>query len=661
MKKTLAFLLAAVMLLGAVGCTTDGGGNTDTTAAQQTTSGGSSTTAAQQTTAAPSSNAVKDWVTYRTVANEFETWNPQWSQSAKELDYIVNMVEGLLSNNNYGQLIPAAAESWGTDDGGLTWTFTLRDGLKWVDYQGNEKADVVAEDWLWGLEWVLNYHKNNANNISMPTEMIKGAQEYYDYTKDLDEAAGKALGLDTFLDMVGIESPDAKTVIYTAVDQLPYFDTLACYNCLYPVSGQLLDELGVEGYVAVQYNTLWYSGPYRATTYVQNNEKVFTKNESYWNQDIISFDTVTVKMVESSDVAFQMYTNGELDNVDLTEANLTTIYNNPSHQFHDYLVEARPTKYSYQIHFVYSTNQEDGTEDVQWNTAIANTAFRLAWYYGLDTATYLRRINAINPVKCDNYAYSARNLAFTSDGTDYTDLVIERLGITPSTDVIARLDSAKFAQYKQQAIDELTAKGISLPIEADYYIQASNQTSLDSATVLKQTIEDSLGSDFVVMNIKTYITNMTNEVRTPKLASFFINGWGADYGDPLNFVSQELYGLDNAYYSISYSKINDATDPDLIATYQEFTRLTLEADKIKDDTDKRYNAFADAEAYMISNALTIPIYYNITWELTKVNDYSKIYAPYGIQNNKWVNWVTNADGYTTEDYAAFEAAYNAGK
>jgi oligopeptide transport system substrate-binding protein len=75
--------------------------------------------------------------------------------------------------------------------------------------------------------------------------------------------------------------------------------------------------------------------------------------------------------------------------------------------------------------------------------------------------------------------------------------------------------------------------------------------------------------------------------------------------------------------------------------------------------DARYEAFAEAEAYLIQHALVIPLYRDIEWELTCVNDYSKINAPYGIQNNRYLNWETNEAGYTTEDYEAFAAAYNA--
>ena len=67
---------------------------------------------------------------------------------------------------------------------------------------------------------------------------------------------------------------------------------------------------------------------------------------------------------------------------------------------------------------------------------------------------------------------------------------------------------------------------------------------------------DCLGDDFIKLNVKTYVTNQTAEVVDPQLQSFVINGWGADYGDPQNFLGQETYGEDSAYYSVHYSNIN---------------------------------------------------------------------------------------------------------
>jgi oligopeptide transport system substrate-binding protein len=247
-----------------------------------------------------------------------------------------------------------------------------------------------------------------------------------------------------------------------------------------------------------------------------------------------------------------------------------------------------------------------------------------------------------------------KGLVKLSDGTDYVEVVEEKLGVAETNgETPVRLDADKAQEYKQQAIEELTAEGVTFPVEADFYVASGNQTQLDNATVLKQAISDSLGDDFVVLNIKTYVSNQRTEVAQPRLHSFTFGGWGADYGDPQNYLWQETYGTDGAYYSNTYSNINDATDEELIRTYQEFTELVEAANAIVDDSDARYNAYAEAEAYFLENALTIPAYYDVQWQLTHINDYTKMYAMFGCQNFKYKNWETSVDAYTTEQYEAF--------
>ena len=87
--------------------------------------------------------------------------------------------------------------------------------------------------------------------------------------------------------------------------------------------------------------------------------------------------------------------------------------------------------------------------------------------------------------------------------------------------------------------------------------------------------------------------------------------------------------------------------------------MVEKADAITDNMDNRYEAYAEAEAYMIENVLSLPLYYNIHWQLTHVNDYSKIYSLYGIVSGyRYVNFETSKEPYTTEQYEAFEAAAN---
>ena len=599
------------------------------------------------------------------INRELETFNILYSQRGEDSENLTNLVDGLLSADPQGKLVPAIAESWETTDGGETWTFHLRDGVKWVNMNGEEMADCNAKDFAAGLEWILNFHKNDSANTSMLIEMLSGAKEYYDYTKTLSTEEAYALNAEDgskFREMVGFETPDDLTVVYHCLAKKPYFDSLATYNCLYPGPKELLDEMGPEAYKAINNETMWYNGCYTMTEYLQGNEKIFTRNPLYWDKDCTLFDNVTFKMIESGDIGYQLYENGEVDYVGLGEARVNTIAKNPNDPLYNYLVPDIPINRSFQYHFNYNKMKEDGTPDTNWNTAIANEAFRLSWYYGLNLTEYYKRSNTINPMSCENECFTMKGLCYTSDGTDYTDLVKKELGL-PKEDgqKIVRLDAEKAEQYKQQAIEELTALGVTFPVEVDYYIAASNQVALDSATVFGQALSSSLGDDYVKLNIKTYVSSERQEVFDPKLHSITLRGWGADYGDPQNYLGQETYGNDNAFYSNKYNYIVDVEETPatkaLIDCYKEFTEMVKQADTICDDLDARYAAYAKAEAYLIQHGLVIPNYYSVPWCLSKINVYSKMNAMYGSQNEKMKNWETNADGYTTEEMAAIKEAH----
>ena len=613
---------------------------------------------------AASDDPITDLYWYQTTANEMETQNILWSQYNKELQVLTNCIDGLVTVDNYGKLEPSLAESWETPDNGKTWIFHIREGVKWVDVNFNEKADLTAYDFLTGMEWILNFYKNASNNTSMPIELIEGASEYYEYTKELSEEEANALTYENekFAELVGVKAEDEYTLVYTCLGESPFFPTVATYNCLYPAAQGLIDELGVEGFRACTNENMWYCGAYVLSEYIQGSEKVLTKNPAWWDTESTRFDTVTVKMVESLDSAYQLYETGEIDYVQLTESNLNTIYNNESHDFHDYLVEARPTKYSYQFQFNYGKLNEDGTRDDNWDDAIANEAFRQCFYYGLELGNYYKRTNSINPYKCYNNAFTMKGLVYYSDGSEYTDHVLEAMG-EPMYDneTMHRYNKEKFEELKAQAIEELTAQGVTFPVHAVYYYQSSSQTAHDTADVLKQCFSDSFGDDFIVLDLGTYINSFPQEVRNAKLHSFDIRGWGADYGDPQNFLGQETIHNDNAFYATAYCNVADLQNEDTIATFEEFTDMVNAANAITGDMDARYDAYAEAEAFLLEHALVVPVYFNISWQLTRINDYSKKNAAFGIQNEKYVNWETSASGYTTEEYEAFAEAYAAGE
>ena len=659
MKKKLSRLLALAL---AAALTLSGCSSGTTEEAESSAEAPSSAAQEEQES---QGEAIEDLVIARLSTAEMQTFNILYSQTMEDFANLYNMVDSLMEIDNYSRIVPCIAESYTTNEDKSVWTFQIRDGVKWVDVNGNEKADCTSQDFATAMEWILNFHKNESSQTSDFLIMLEGANEYYEYTKTLSEEEAFALTAEegsVFKEMVGVETPDANTLIYRCIGSRPYWDSLS--TCLWPMSQAMVDELGgPAGVKAMNNENMWYNGCYTMTSYVQGNEKIFTKNPLYWDQDCELFNTVTVKMVESNDTMYQLYQSGEIDTVTLTESNLKTIYDDPENPYHDYLVE-NPATGTYQIHFNYDKHLEDGTPDVNWNTAIANEAFRLSWYYGLDLTEYWKRTNSINPLSCENEFYSMTGLAYTSDGTDYTELVRQELGL-PEIDgqTVARLDADKAEQYKQQAIEELTALGVTFPVEVDFFISGGNQTALDTANVLSQCFSDSLGDDYVQFNINTYVSSASQEVYTPKLQSFVFNGWTPGVNDPTNYLDTVLYDAVNAYYSDTYSNIVDVeeteTTKDLIDTYKEFTAMAEEAKAINDDMDARYQACAEAEAYLISHALVLPAYHSSSWCLTKINPYSKIHAPFGGLNEKMKNWETNADGYTTEKIEAIKAEYEA--
>ena len=170
-------------------------------------------------------------------------------------------------------------------------------------------------------------------------------------------------------------------------------------------------------------------------------------------------------MLTDQVVGYQLYQNRELDEIDLTESTITTITNDPNHEYADQLCEKRPKKYSYQFHFNFERFNDDGTPDDNWNKAVANEAFRRCMLEGLDLTTYYARTNAINPLKCENDFYTMQGVCYNTSGKDYTELVRERMGYGQyDGETMVRTRGADIAALKQQAMDELSAIGVTFPV-----------------------------------------------------------------------------------------------------------------------------------------------------------------------------------------------------
>jgi len=631
--------------------------------------------AAASGAAAPNSTGatpLKEFISFESGNRELESWNMLYTQKAEDANVVTNLWDGLLSFDRYGKVVPAIASSWEHNEDATVWTFHLRDDVDWVDCNGEVKAHLTSKDFLVGFEWVMNAIKNEANNTSMPNDTIVGAYEYYELTKETGDAAADMTYEDMLAAGVGIEAPDDYTLVFTCPSACPYFDTVAAYNSFYPVAPALIEELGVDGFRSCDNTTMWYNGPYVVEEYIQGNTKSYIPNPNYYDAANVSrFERFTVTMISDGSISLQLYQNRELDEVDLGESNITTIQSDPSNEYNQQLCEKRAKKFSYCFIFNYDKKNTDGTPDENWNKAIANKAFRQCFSKGMVLNKFFARYNPINPLKCENDFFTMKGLCYTSDGTDYTNLVAKEMGLDGEaydgkTMKRLRANNGDITELKKQAMEELSAIGVTFPVHCSYYILAGSTSALDSATVLKQCFTDSFGDDFIVLDINTFVSSTMKEVVAPKLQSFVHMGWGADFGDPINFLTQIIVHDDNAYYSCNMTNIAGIVNngpasyqKDLVAAYEKFTDLVNEGRAIVDDTDARYAAFAKAEAYFLDENLIFPTVYDITWCLTHVNEYSKINAMYGPCNYKAVNWETSEEAYTTEQYDAFAAAFDA--
>ena len=631
--------------------------------------------AAASGAAAPNSTGatpLKEFISFESGNRELESWNMLYSQRAEDANVVTNLWDGLLSFDCYGKVVPAIASSWEHNEDATVWTFHLRDDVDWVDCNGEVKAHLTSKDFLVGFEWVMNAIKNEANNTSMPNDTIVGAYEYYELTKEAGDAAADMTYEDMLAAGVGIEAPDDYTLVFTCPSACPYFDTVAAYNSFYPVAPALIEELGVDGFRSCDNTTMWYNGPYVVEEYIQGNTKSYIPNPNYYDAANVSrFERFTVTMISDGSISLQLYQNRELDEVDLGESNITTIQSDPSNEYNQQLCEKRAKKFSYCFIFNYDKKNTDGTPDENWNKAIANKAFRQCFSKGMVLNKFFARYNPINPLKCENDFFTMKGLCYTSDGTDYTNLVAKEMGLDGEaydgkTMKRLRANNGNITELKKQAMEELSAIGVTFPVHCSYYVLAGSTSALDHATVLKQCFTDSFGDDFIVLDVNTFVSSTMKEVVAPKLQSFTHMGWGADFGDPINFLTQIIIHDENAYYSCNMTNIAGIVNngpasyqTELVAAYEKFTDLVNEARAIVDDTDARYAAFAKAEAYFLDENLIFPTVYDITWCLTHVNEYSKINAMYGPCNYKAVNWETSEEAYTTEQYDAFAAAYDA--
>jgi len=582
------------------------------------------------------------------------------SANSTHLAIASNYNEGMFEMNTKGQPMGALVESYEANEDSSVWTFHLRQGVKWVDYQGNEKGEVTSRDFAMSHSIAMNHHQGDSINPDMGA--IIGAQEYYEMTQEMDEDEAMALTVDDFLEAAtGLELPDDYTIVYNLTEPDPAFWSAGLGQAMFPVAEGYVEEVGIENIFEGDLTKQWYSGPYIPVEFTAGNSLRMEQNPLYWDTECTRFDSLTWLVVSDNTLAYTLYENGEIDYVTLPVSTLRAIYEDENHKFHNELTEQRPTKHTFGIHFNFTKLMEDGSWDENWNKAVANENFRKAFYHGTDWTPYLQTVNFINPLKCDLTSYTVRNFVFFEDGTDYVDRVEELLSFQGQEGSPFKYQPELAEQYKAAAIEELTELGVTFPIEFVYHVSGSNQDEQDKGVIIKQLIEEGLGTDFMTVEIDTYVSSWTGEIINNRLQCIGIVGLATSSADPVGLIAAEDPYDADAMFSTGWSHTQELIQEpkdyqaDLVDTLNEFSELLTTAQEEVSDLNARYEAAAQAEAFLLEHALVMPLHRRISWQLTHINDYTKAYAAYGVVADKLKNVEAYLDACTTADYEEFAA------
>ncbi len=651
-KKTLCASLAVLLAAGCAG-------------------GGSST--ANNDTTTSSEDA------YYIFTADVQTLDWHMSQNATDAQITTNLVDGLTETNKYNNYVGALAESWESNEDKTVWTFHLRDA-KWVTNTEEEYADVTAEDFVTGLRHLSDFQ---GPTLAIAESYVAGLADY-----------GKSDRSDAEWEKVGVKAVDEKTVEYTLKDATPYFYTVVANNSFWPVNKEFLESQGDGCKLGSPDNTncgygnisdpssILYNGAYILDELVSKSSQKLHKNEQYWDAEHVYVQNVTRVFDDGSDPASTVKGFESSENAYYQATLLTTAADFETYleQYKDYAYNPLQNGYTFGINFnLNRTNYEhsDKTDAQQSDTkkAILNAHFRRAMKYGLDRVSYLATImdssiaeKALRSIECP------WNFVSTSDGSSYGELVQ-----AASEDPTEDLSEGQTSLYKPEkakeeielAVKELEAEGVKFPVVLDLLAQSESTSSVAMASSLEQSIEESVGKEYIDIVVHAVsddeYTASSYTATGPQDCCWDIStstGWGADYVDPKtylnifspvdgdvlnNSMALNFYGSDE-YDSAADNKANDAAiETSGLLEYQE---LLDAAYAIVDDLDARYEAEAKAEAYLLDQALAIPVQTqsaSVNFTISRVTPFSGAY-----QSSKFKNVVINKDPITKETY---EAAY----
>ena len=610
MKKTgriLAGLLTGVMALSLAACGSSSSGSSDSGSGE---------------------NGEK--TTFRSLySGEVQTLNYLTTSTTNDYAISANIIDCLVDYDQYGNITPGLAESWESNDDMTEWTFHIRKGVKWVDNNGKEMADVTANDWVAAARYVNDAAHESDNQYMYDTgAVVHNAQAYYDYTaymlasengtKDTDADGEKLEPVDPVnAEDIGVEAPDDYTLVYKLDAPCSFFTSIVSYTSYMPVSQACLDEYGDS--FGLDNESLWYNGAFVLSTYEPQEKHVLTKNASYWDKDHVYLDeVVSTYNADASSVEANMYKNGEIDYASISADLLDSWLKDDAVK--DQVHGSRPdNSFSYFFCFNFDPQFDAQYEPDNWKLAVNNENFRKALMASLDRVKALTVSEPYNPEKLLNNTVTPANFAAAA-GKDYTQY--DALKDITNGD---SFDAAKAVEYRDKAKEELEKEGCTFPVKVLMPYNPSSTNWDKECQVIEQQMESVLGTDFIDIIVQAGPeTGFLSAVRRSGAYAFMKCNWGADYADPQTWAEPFTEGNNYNFWDIS-------EDEETQAIYQEWTDKVTEAEAICTDDEARFNAFAEAEKLLIDHAIIVPFKIDDGgYTASKLNPLEGEFAPYGV-------------------------------
>lgn len=522
-----------------------------------------------------------------------------------------NVIDGLLENDRYGNFVPSMAEDWSVSKDGLTYTYTLRKDAKWYTSEGEEYAEVKAQDFVTGLKYAAD---KKSDGLYLVQESIKGLDAY-------------VKGEITDFSQVGIKALDDYTVQYTLNKPESFWNSKTTMGVLAPVNEEFLNSKGDDFAKGTDPSSILYNGPFLLKSIVAKSSVEFEKNPNYWDKDNVHLDKVKLSFWDGQDTnkpteAFKdgSYTMARLfptsasysetektfkDNIVYTQQDSTT-----------YLVGTNIDRQSYKY-----TSKTTDEEKASTKKALLNKDFRQAIAFGFDRTAYASQVNGASGA-----TKLLRNLFVPptfvqADGKNFGELVKEKLvtygdewsnvNLDDAQDGLYSPDKAKAEFAKAKAA--LQAEGVKFPIHLDMPVEQTNTTKVQRVQSFKQSVEENLGSDNVVIDIqqlqKDDVQNITYFAETAAGEDWDISdnvGWSPDYIDPstyLDIIKPSVGENTKTYLGFDSGTNNTAAKQ---VGLEDYEKMVVEAGEETTDVSKRYEKYAAAQAWLTDSALLIP-------------------------------------------------------